>query len=164
MTGAIRSEVQHLDPDLAIYDTETLDSRISRSRLEVGAFGVLFSAFALVAFVLAFVGLYAVVAHAVSQRTREIGVRMALGGSQRHVLKLVFTQGMGQAAIGLAIGLPAAFAVARTLRSILVDVAPGDPFTFGGVIVLLMSAAILGCLVPARRAIQIDPVRALQHE
>jgi predicted permease len=164
LTGAIRSEVQRLDRDLPIYDIETLESRISRSRLEVGAFGVLFSAFALAAFVLAFVGLYAVVAHAVSQRTREIGVRMAMGGSKAHVLKLVFKQGLGQVAIGLGIGLPAAFAVARVLRAILVDVAPGDPITFGGVIVLLISAAVLGCLVPARRAIRIDPVRALRHE
>jgi len=105
-----------------------------------------------------------VVAHAVSQRTREIGVRMALGASSGQVLKMVFAQGLGQVAIGLAIGLPLAFAVARLLRSILVDVSPGDPVTFAGVIVVLMSAGILGCLVPARRASRVDPVNALRHE
>jgi putative ABC transport system permease protein len=164
LTDAFRKEVQQIDPDLPVYDVDTLDARVSRNRLEVGAMGAVFSVFALVALVLASVGLYAVVAHAVSQRTREIGVRMALGGSESQIIKLVFAQGMGQVAIGLAIGLPAAFGVARVLRSILVDVAPGDPVTFAGVTLVLMSAAFLGCMLPARRAARVHPVDALRHE
>ncbi len=161
LTSAFRKEVQRLDPDLPVYDIDTLETRVARNRFEVGAMGAVFSAFAFIAMVLAFVGLYAVAAHAVSQRTREIGIRRALGGSDAHVLRLVFGQGLGQVAIGLAIGLPAAFAVARILRAVLVDVAPGDPATLAGVVLLLMSAAFLGCLVPARRAIRVDPVRGL---
>jgi len=164
LSEAVRKEVQQLDPDLPVYDIDTLDARISRSRLEVGAVGTLFSMFAFVALVLACVGLYAVVAHAVSQRTREIGVRMALGASDAQVLQMVFRQGLGQVAVGLLIGLPLAFAVARLLRSILVDVSPGDPVTFAGVILVLTSAGILGCLVPARRASRVDPLNALRHE
>lgn len=164
LTDSIRKEVQRIDPDLAVYDVDTLEARVGRQRLEVGAVGTLFSIFALVALVLACVGLYGVAAHAVSQRTREIGVRMALGASDAHVLKMVFRQGLGQVAAGLAIGLPLAFAVARLLRAILVDVSPGDPLTFAGVILLLMSAGILGCLAPARRASRVDPVNALRHE
>ena len=164
LTGAFRKEVQKLDPDLPVYDLDPLETRVARNRFEVGAIGAVFSAFAFIAMVLAFVGLYAVAAHAVSQRTREIGIRRALGGSDAHVLRLVFGQGLGQVAVGLAIGLPAAFAVARMLRAVLVDVAPGDPATLAGVILLLMSAAFLGCLVPARRAIRVDPVNALRHE
>jgi predicted permease len=163
LSEAVRKEVQQLDPDLPVY-IDTLNSRISRTRLEVADAGTLFGVFALVALVLACVGLYAVVAQAVSQRTREIGVRMALGASDAHVLKTVLTQGLGQVAIGLLIGLPLAFAVARLLRSILIDVSPGDPLTFAGVILLLMSAGILGCLVPGRRATRVDPVTALRHE
>ena len=164
LTDSIRKEVQQIDPDLPVYDVDTLEARIARQRLEVGAVGTLFSIFAFVALVLACVGLYAVVAHAVSQRTREIGVRMALGASDGHILKMVFAQGLGQVAVGLGIGLPLAFAVARVLRSILVDVSPGDPVTFASVILLLMSAGILGCTVPARRASRVDPVNALRHE
>ena len=126
--------------------------------------GSMFSIFAFVALVLALVGLYAVVAHGVSRRTREIGVRMALGGSRSHVLRLVLVQGLSQAALGLAIGLPAAFAVARSLRATLVDVAPNDPATFAAVIALLLIAAFIGCMVPARRATRIDPLSALRHE
>jgi hypothetical protein len=164
LAAAFRKEVQQLDPDLAVYDIDTLETRVARNRLEVGAMGAMFSVFALVALALASVGLYAVVAHAVSQRTREIGIRMALGGTEAHVLKLVFAQGMGQVAVGLAIGLPVAFAVARMLRAILVDVAPGDPITFAAVILVLMLAGFLGCLIPAQRAARVDPVDALRHE
>jgi putative ABC transport system permease protein len=164
LTAAFRKEVQQLDPNLPAYDVGTLEDRVSQSRLEVGAVGTLFSMFAFVAMVLAFVGLYGVVAHSVSQRTREIGVRIALGGTEAHVLKLVFAQGMGQVAVGLVLGLPVAFAVARVLRSLLVDVAPGDPVTFAVVIILLMSAGVLGCAIPARRAARVDPIEALRHE
>ncbi|HLW75562.1 MAG TPA: FtsX-like permease family protein, partial [Bryobacteraceae bacterium] len=135
---------------------------ISRQRLNVTAFGALLTIFAGIALVLASVGLYAVVAHAVSQRTQEIGVRMALGGASRDILALVFAQGMRPLAIGVAIGTIAAFGVTRILRMALVGVSPGDPVTLLGVILVLGTMGVLGCAIPARRALRVDPLVALR--
>jgi len=164
LVDAFRREVQQMDENLPVFDVGTVERRIAQSRLNVGAFGLLFSVFALVALLLALVGLYGVMAHSVSRRTQEIGVRLALGGTQKHILSMVLAQGMRQVGIGLAIGIPAAFAVTRVLRSTLVGVEPGDPVTFAGVIALLTIAGLLGCAIPARRAIRVDPVDALRHE
>ncbi|HYL38089.1 MAG TPA: ABC transporter permease [Bryobacteraceae bacterium] len=159
---AFRREVQSLDENLPVYEVRTLDDRIAQSRLNVTAFGVLFTIFAAVALVLASVGLYAVIANAVSQRTREIGVRMAVGGTTGDIVRIVFAQGMRQVAIGLAVGLPLAFGVTRVLRAALVGVSPTDPLTFIGVVLVLISAGALGCAIPARRAVRVDPVVALR--
>ena len=122
----------------------------------------LFTIFAAIALLLASVGLYGVVAHSVSQRTREIGLRMAVGGTARDIVWLVFGQGLRQVVIGLIIGLIAAFGVTRVLRAVLVDVSPNDPLTFLAVLVVLMLAGTLGCAIPARRAVRVDPVVALR--
>jgi putative ABC transport system permease protein len=161
---AFRREVQKLDENLPLYDVQTLESRIARQRMETGSLGVLFTIFAAVALVLATVGLYAVIAHGVSQRTREIGLRIALGGSRCDILWLALAQGMWPVAIGLALGLLAAVGLTRGLRSALVGVSPADPITFAGVIVLLALIGVLGCAVPARRALRVDPVIALRYE
>jgi putative ABC transport system permease protein len=113
---------------------------------------------------LASVGLYAVIAHSVSQRTQEIGVRIALGARDANILRLVFSQGMSQLAIGLVLGLAAAFAVTKVLKSLLVDVSPTDPLTFLFTVLVLSTAAGFGCLIPARRAMRVDPIEALRHE
>ncbi len=162
LAAAFRREVQRLDENLAVYDVRTLDEHLAERRLNVTSFGVLFTIFAIVALVLAWIGLYGVVAHSVSRRTREIGVRMAVGGTRRDIVRLVFAQGMRQVALGLAIGLPMAFAVTRVLRAALVGVAPGDPVTFAGVVLVLLGAGALGCAIPARRAIRVDPLTALR--
>ncbi len=159
---AFRRETQNLDPNLPLYDVETLEHRVSRQRLNVTAFGALLTIFAGIALVLASVGLYAVVAHAVSQRTQEIGVRMALGGATRDILALVFAQGMRPLAVGIVIGTIAAFGVTRVLRTVLVGVSPGDPLTLLGVILVLAAMGALGCAIPARRAIRVDPLVALR--
>jgi ABC-type antimicrobial peptide transport system permease subunit len=112
--------------------------------------------------VLASVGLYAVVAHSVSQRTREIGVRMAVGGTAGDIVRLILWQGMRRIVIGLAVGLPLGVALTFALRAALVDVAPGDPLSLAGAALVLVLASLLGCAIPARRAVRVDPVIALR--
>jgi putative ABC transport system permease protein len=164
LSEAFRREVQSLDPNLAVYDVRTLDERIAESRLTVSLFGAICTVFAIVATVLAAIGLYAVIMQAVNRRTQEIGLRMALGASRREIVQLVFRQGIPPLALGLAIGLVLALATGRVLRSLLVGVNPSDPLTFAGVVLVLLAAGVLGCLVPARRAIRVDPLVALRHE
>jgi putative ABC transport system permease protein len=127
-------------------------------------YGALFLIFAAIALLLASIGLYTVIAHSVSQRTQEIGVRIAIGATTRDILSLVFRQGMIPLGIGLAIGLSASLAVNRLLESMLVQVSPSDPITLLVASGVLILAAMLGCLIPARRAIRVDPADALRHE
>ena len=164
LSQAFPRAVQSLDENLPAQEVSALEDRISRKRLDVTAFGMLFSIFAAVALVLACIGLYAVIAHAVSRRTQEIGVRMAMGARRDQIVALVLAQGIRQVAMGLAVGLPLAFAVTRVLRGLLEGVSPGDPWTFAGVIAVLLLAGLLGCGIPATRALRVDPVVALRSE
>jgi ABC-type antimicrobial peptide transport system permease subunit len=125
---------------------------------------ILLGSLGLLALVLASVGVYGVMAYSVSQRTRELGIRMALGAQGSEVLGLVLRQGMLLAAIGLIIGLIAAFSSTRLASTLLYGVNPSDPLIFGGVTVLLAAAAFAACYFPARRALKIDPVIALRFE
>jgi predicted permease len=162
LVKAFRREVQSLDENLPVYDVRSLDDRISQHHLNIGIFVALFTIFAAIALLLASVGLYAVIAHSVSQRTREIGLRMAVGGTARDIVWLVFGQGLRQVVAGLIIGLIAAFGVTRVLRAVLVDVSPSDPMTFLAVVAVLLLTGVLGCAIPARRAVRVDPVVALR--
>jgi putative ABC transport system permease protein len=164
LADAFRNELRNLDENLPAVDIRTLDSRIAQNRLNVGSISALLTIFAGIALVMAFVGLYAVVAHMVSQRTQEIGIRMAMGAAPRDILTLVFAQGLRPAALGLAIGLAAALGVTRVLRMTLVGVSANDPATFMGVILVLGAACALGCAIPARRAVRVDPVIALRRD
>jgi predicted permease len=160
---AFRKEVQALDSDLPLYGPFALTDRLERfwdSRF----YGALFLIFAGIALLLASIGLYTVVAHSVSRRTQEIGVRMAMGATARDILSLVFAQGMLPLGIGLAIGLAASLAVNRILQSTLVQVSPSDPIALSWASGVLVFSAALGCLIPARRAMRVDPVVALRHE
>jgi putative ABC transport system permease protein len=161
LVKAFREAVQSLDENLPV-SARSLEDRIAEKRLDTGVFLTLFLTFAAIALLLASVGLYAVIAHSVSQRTREIGLRMAVGGTARDIVWLVFTQGLRQVVIGLIVGLIAAFAVTRVLRAVLVGVSPSDPLTFLAVALVLMLAGVLGCAIPARRAVRVDPVVALR--
>jgi len=141
-----------------------MEERLERNYWFHRVMSALFGIFAVIALLLAAVGLYAVIAHSVSQRTQELGVRMAVGASARDILRLVFLQGMRQLIAGLFLGLSGAFAVTRVLRSFLVQVSPADPTTLAFACTVLATAAILGCWIPARRAMRVDPVIALHHE
>ena len=166
-----RHEIQTLDPDLeigsgygSIEGPKSLGESLAFHYWSDGLNGALFLAFAAIALVLASLGLYAVVSHAVGQRTQEIGIRLALGATTRDILTLVFTQGMRPVGLGLVIGLAAALAVTPLLKTQLVGVSPADPFTLVVAPATLVMAGTLGCLIPARRAMRVDPVVALRHE
>ena len=164
LSDPFRREVQRIDDNLAVYEVRTLENRIAESRLGVSLFGGIYSVFAGVATLLAAVGLYAVIAHSVNQRRREIGLRMALGATRRDIMRLVFAQGIKPLVPGLAIGLLLALGVKRALPAEVVGVSSGDPVTFIAAIFVLLLAALLGCVVPARRAMRVDPMIALRCE
>jgi putative ABC transport system permease protein len=163
LSNAFRREVQALDPNLPLYGPMAIADRME-GFWDSRFYGSMFLIFAAIALLLASIGLYTVIAHSVSQRTQEIGIRLAIGATTRDILTLVLRQGMIPLGIGLAIGLAASLAVNRLLQSMLVQVSPSDPVTLAVAAAMLILAAMLGCLIPARRAIRVDPVDALRHE
>ncbi len=164
VTGAARGAVHELDPDLPIFDVSSMDARAA------GAFGrqrfsaLLLALFAGLAALLSVIGLYGVLAYAVGQRTREIGVRLALGARAANVIRLVVGQGLRVTGLGLLIGVAAASALTRVLTSLLYEVRPHDPATFGAVVVGLGFVALLAAWLPARRAARVRPMAALKTE
>jgi putative ABC transport system permease protein len=162
--GAARAELQRIDPELPLSDVMTMPERLSRSLLARRAAMVLCLIFAGVALVLAAVGIYGVLAYTVTQRTREFGIRMALGAQTGNVLGIVFWQGLRLALIGLAVGLAASLFLTRLMASLLYQVTSGDPFVFVAVSAVLGAVAVAASLVPSLRATRIDPLVALRYE
>ncbi len=158
-----RREMHGLDSDLPYY-LVTFQELLERIYWFYRVFGVLFTIFAGIALLLAAVGLYALMANSVSRRTQEIGVRMALGATEGNILRLVLIDGMRQVVVGLVLGLAVAFGVMHGLRAVLVQVSPDDPATMVIASLILALAVALGCLIPARRAMKVDPMVALRHE
>ncbi|HZN11866.1 MAG TPA: FtsX-like permease family protein, partial [Blastocatellia bacterium] len=155
---------RQLDENLPVFDVKTMNEhmRLSLFPLRTGAWVA--GGFALLALGLAGLGIYGVMSHAVSQRTREVGIRMALGAQVGDVRRLVVRQGMVVALVGLALGLAGALVLTRLMTSVLVGVSATDAVTFAGVTLLLASVVWLACYLPARRATKVDPMVALRSE
>jgi len=164
MLAAVRREVQALDASLPLYNIKTLEEQKSGSLYTSRMAAMLLTAFGLLALGLAALGLYGVMAYAVNRRTRELGVRMALGAQTGDVLKLILTQGLKLALLGVGVGLLAALALTRWIESLLFDVRPTDPLTFTVIAVVLTLVALVACWIPARRAAKVDPLVALRSE
>jgi putative ABC transport system permease protein len=164
LVNAVRNEVWALDRDLPVSQIKTMDQLMSDAVAEPRAYTLLLGALGAVALLLAAVGIYGVMSYAVTQRTHEIGVRMALGAQPEAVLRLVVGAGMKLALLGMAIGLLAAFALTRLMSKLLFDVSATDPVTFAQIALLLMGVAFLSCYLPARRATKVDPIAALRCE
>lgn len=164
LTSAVRGEVSALDHTLPVFNVKPMEQligeRMSPKRLATAMMAV----FAIVALVLAGVGIYAVMSYAVSQRTHEIGVRMALGAEPRDIFKLVIAQGLTLTLTGVVIGLAGAYAMTRAMSGLLYGVTTTDPLTFVGISLLLGGVAMLACYVPTRKATRVDPMIALRYE
>ena len=164
LAETVRNEILKLDPDQPVSNVRTLEQIVANAagqrRLMLGLLGL----FAAAAVLLAAIGLYGVMAFSVSQRTREIGIRMALGAQRGDVLLQVIRQGLKLTMMGVTVGLVGAFALTRVLAHLLFGVTPRDPFTFAGVVILLVTVALVACWLPARRAMRISPTEALRCE
>lgn len=164
LSAPITQAVISIDKDEPIYNIKTmeevLDNSLARQRFNM----LLMTCFAVVAAILAAVGLYGVMAYSVSQRTHELGIRMALGAQRSNILKLVVVHGLKLAAIGVAIGLFGAFALTRVIESLLFGISTTDPTTFGAIALLLLLVSLLSSFIPARRATKVDPMTALRYE
>jgi macrolide transport system ATP-binding/permease protein len=164
MVAAIRGEVQGIDPSISVLNVQTLNERVEGSLQGERSQATLLGTAGLLALLLASIGLYGVMAYSVAQRTREIGIRMALGASRKDVLGLVLKQGVGLVSAGVVIGLGVAFGVTRVLASSLFGVTAADPLTFAATSALLIAVALLATYFPARRATKVDPMIALRYE
>jgi putative ABC transport system permease protein len=164
LVAAMKSQIQEIDKDLPIADVKTMRQLLSESVSGRRFNMLLLAVFAGVALVLAAVGIYGVMSYSVSQRTHEIGIRMALGAQTSDVLKLVVGEGMLLALAGVAIGLVASLFLTRLMSSLLFGVSATDPITFALIAVILTGVALAASLVPARRAIKVDPMVALRYE
>lgn len=164
LTAAIRNEVLALDKDQPVFEIKTMEERLAQTLAQSRFVMLLLAIFAALALTLAVIGIYGVMACFVSQRRKEIGIRLALGAQKRDVLKWVLTQGMSLAAIGVVVGLAASFGVTRIIATLLFGVGPTDPATLGGVSILLGTVAFLACCLPAHRASRVDPIVTLKAE
>jgi putative ABC transport system permease protein len=164
LIAALRQQVTAIDPDQPIYNIRTMDEIRSESVAPERLNLTLLSIFAGIALVLAIVGIYGVMSYTVTQRTHEIGIRMAIGAQPQDVFRMVIGQGMMLALIGVAFGLVGAFALTRLMTTMLFGVTPTDPATFAGIAVLLTGVALVACYIPGRRATKVDPVVSLRYE
>jgi ABC-type antimicrobial peptide transport system permease subunit len=164
LVSAVRQEIRSLDPTLAIYNAETLEEHFRSALFLPRLTGTLFGVFGTIGLLLAALGLYGVMSYSISRRTREIGIRVALGSPVGAVQRLVIRQGMVLTLIAMAVGLAAAWAAAKFSASLLYGVRPHDTVTFTVVPLFLAAVAFLACWIPARRAESVDPLTALRHE
>jgi len=164
LVAALRQQVKSIDPDQPIYNIRSMDEiraeSVAPERLNL----TLLSLFAGIALVLAIVGIYGVMSYTVTQRTHEIGIRMAIGAQPRDVFRMIMGQGMMLALLGVVFGLVGAFGLTRLMTTMLFGVEPTDPATFASIAILLTGVALVACYVPGRRATKVDPVVSLRYE
>jgi ABC-type antimicrobial peptide transport system permease subunit len=164
LATAASTVVRALDPDLPIYNVRTMEQRVDESLARRRFSMLLLTLFAALALGLAAIGIYGVIAYLVTQGTRDLGIRMALGATPRSIVMLILRHGMSVALIGVGAGLASAFVLTRFMRNLLFGVAPADPVTFSAVALLLASVAFVASYVPARRAARVDPMKSLRAE
>lgn len=164
LANPVRALMQRLDPDLPLYEVMTMTEALHRDRWFVVVFGALFSSFAAIGLLIASVGIYGVVAQAAAQRTREIGIRMALGATARGILGNMLARGARQLIAGVLLGLGGAYASMHLMKDLLMQVSPHDPIVFGAVTTILVTVGLFACWLPARRAAALHPVQALRDE
>jgi putative ABC transport system permease protein len=164
LAGAVREQIHQLDPQQPVAEVAALGDLLGQSVAQPRFRAVLLAVFAVLALLLAAIGLYGVLAYSVAQRTQEIGIRMALGAQPNQVLRSVIARGMLLVAIGLALGAAAALSLGRLISAFLFGITPRDPFTLAAVIVVFAAIALVSCWIPARRAMRVDPLVALRYE
>jgi predicted permease len=164
VSQSVRAEVAALDPEIPIFDFKTLEEHVGISLYLQRMAATLLSIFGMLALSLAAIGLYGVMAHSVSQRTRELGIRVSVGAERRDIFILILGQGLAISVVGLLAGLLAALAVTRLTANLLYGVSATDPVTFIVIALLLLCVTLLACYVPARRATKVDPMTALRFE
>jgi putative ABC transport system permease protein len=160
----VREQVQAVDATLPVYGAQTLSETVSLSLSERRFSMEMVGLFAVTALLLAGLGIYGVISYLVSERTHEIGIRVALGAQRKNIMRMVLRQGLGLAITGTAIGLVCALIVSNLMAGLLYGVRPTDPATYAGVAALLIVVALFACYIPGRRAIRVDPIVALRHE
>ena len=164
LAPALTRAVVEIEPTQPVYSMQPLEQYVTNQSQGFRQYVLLLGIFGGIALVLAAVGIYGVMAHSVSHRTNEIGVRMALGASRSQVLRLIIRRGMLLTALGLVVGVAGSLALTRIIANFLWGVTATDPLTFGVVILVLSSIAFVACYIPARRAASVDPMVALRHE
>ncbi len=164
LVAPVERILRQLDPELPLFDIQTMDQRVSDSLASHRSSTLLFAAFGMTALLLASLGLYGMLAYSVSQRTREIGIRIALGARSQSIVALIVGEGMRLTGLGLAIGFAASLVLSRLLRSLLFGVSTSDPAVFAVIPLLLLVVAFVACYLPARRATKVDPIIALRAE
>jgi putative ABC transport system permease protein len=160
----VRAGIGAVDPDQPVYEIKTMDRVISESVVGLFYVAAIMAVLGAIALVLAAVGVYGVMAYAVTERMHEIGVRMALGAQPREVLRLVLARGFFLTGLGMLIGLPVSFLLANVLASFIFGVGANDALVFSGISVFLAGIALAACYIPARRAMRLDPMVALRYE
>jgi putative ABC transport system permease protein len=164
LSAAVQNEIAALDPDVPIYGVKTMPMFLDRLLSLPTSVAVIVALFALVALVMASVGLYGVVSYSIARRTREIGLRIAIGADRGDVMRMVLKNGLTLATVGVVIGTAAALALMRLAASLLYGVGPSDPATFFAGTIVLGLVALVATYVPARRAMRLDPTKALRYE
>jgi putative ABC transport system permease protein len=162
--SAARAQIATIDPNLPMYNIKAMDIAITESIIGIAYVATMMAVLGVIALALASVGIFGVMSYSVSERTHEIGIRMSQGAQTKDILSLVLRGGLFMTLLGLVIGLPIAFVLARTMSALLFNVQAADPVSFIVLPLVLVAVAALACYLPARRAAQMDPLRALRHE